>query len=303
MTAPAAAPADTTAVEDLLYTVTGLTATEFVDDKSEAIGLNHPQAVVTFSTAAPTTAPTTGPTAAPATGPAPMSVTLGGYASTGKKDLFAATEDGSVVKVAASVLESLNKTPLDLRDKTVLDVDPTAVASVSITTETSPTTRPTTAPTTAPTVAPRTVVLARRPPKPLAMGPARPTTGPSTGPTTGPATAPAAVVTEWTANGADADDAKVTALLTQLHPLKAEKYLAASAIAAPARRFTVTVTPKTGAPVILHVDEARPRPEPGRHRQRPDVQPAGHDGHRPGRRVQAGNALTLVRQSGHEWHE
>ena len=230
--APQPMPADSSAVDDLLATVLNLTPVSFVDDPAGVRGLNHPNDVVSFSTAAPTTAPTTGPAA--------TVVTVGGYDDVQKKNVFVSLSDGTVVTVAATVLDSLNKTPLDLRDKSVVDVDPAAVTKVEIATETTATTRPTAQPAVT-----RTVVLTRRPPKPVVMGP---TTHATTAPTTAPTTV-------WMVNGGDADDAKVTSLLAQFHPLKADKYLATSAITNPARRFTVTLTRGSAAPVVIQIDD------------------------------------------------
>ncbi len=226
MVAPTPMPADTSAVEDLLATVLNLTPVSFVDDPADAVGLARPTDVVTFSTAAPTTMPTTGP--------APTVVTIGGYDDVQKKNVFAALSDGTVVKVAATVVDTLNKSPLDLRDKTVLDVDPAKVTRVEIATATLAASRP---------AVTKTLVLTRRPPTPAVLGP-----------TTHPATAPAAATTTWQVDGADADDAKVTALLGQFHPLKADKFLPASGVVQPARRFTLTLTAGS-PPVVVHLDD------------------------------------------------
>ena len=237
--APTAVAADESAVSELLYAVTGLTASGFVDDKSQATGLAHPTVVVSFNTAAPTTAPTTGPT----TGPAPTVITLGSYDNVQKKNVYASTSDGTVVKVSASTLESLNKSALDLRDKAVVDVDPAKLTAVSIAVETTATTQPTTRPAST-----KTVLLTHRPAKPPVLGPVKPTTGPTSAPTTKPST-------EWTVDGVDADDAKVAALLAQFHPLRAEKFLAASAIKTPDRRFAITLTSNGAPPVVVHIDD------------------------------------------------
>jgi hypothetical protein len=244
---PTPTAADTTAVEDLLSTVISLSPVSFVDDPVGAMGLKKPSAVVSFSTLAPATQPSTKPT----TGPAPTVVTFGSYDGVQRTNVFAALSDGTTFKVAASTLDSLNKTPLDLRDKSVVDVDPAKVKSVTIAIETTATTQPTTKPAVT-----KTIVLTRRPPKPVVMGPVLPATKPTTRATTGPTSAPApAPPTVWTVDGTDADDAKVTALLAQFHPLKADKFLAASAITNPARRFTVTFVTGAGVPVVVHVDE------------------------------------------------
>jgi hypothetical protein len=234
MVSPEPATADSSAVEDILSAMIYLTPVSFVDDPSDAVGMNHPTDVVSFSTAAPATQPST-------TGPAPTVVTIGGYDDVQKKNVFVSLSDGTLVKVAASVLDTLNKSPLDLRDKTVVDVDPATVTRVEVATDTAATTQPVKA------AASKTVVLTRRPPKPVVMGPS---TKPTSGPTTAPTTAPATV---WTADGGDADDAKVNALLAHFHPLKADKYLAASAITNPTRTFTVTLTSGSNPPVIVKI--------------------------------------------------
>ena len=206
---PQPMPADASAVDELLYAVINMTPVSFVDAPSAAQGLTRPAAVVSFSTAPPSTQPTTGP----ATVPAMTTVTFGGYDDVQKKNVFASLSDGTVVKVAASVLTSLDKTPLDVRDKAVVDLDPAKVTAVTIATETTAATQPASGPAST-----RTIVLTRRPPKPLLVGPARPTTNPTTGPASAPATTPAVPSTDWTVDGAPADDAKVTALLAQFHP-------------------------------------------------------------------------------------
>ena len=55
-----------------------------------------------------------------------------------------------MVTVAATSLDAFRKTPLDLRDREVLDVNPDAVSRMSITKETAPATQPTTQPATQP---------------------------------------------------------------------------------------------------------------------------------------------------------
>ena len=241
ITAPKPAPADATAVDDLLYAVTGLSASAYVDDPAAvATGLSRPQIAVAYSTAAPTTAPTSGPS----TQPAMTTVTLGNYATVEKADVYATVSNGPTVKVAAATIESLNKTELDLRDKVVLDVDPAKVTQLTIAVETPATTQPAAHPASV-----KTVVLTRRPPKPVMMGPVRPTTGPASR----PATAPVKPATVWTANGADADDARITTLLDELHPLRADKFLADSVVKNPDRRFTVTIVTGSSPPTVVHV--------------------------------------------------
>ena len=117
MLKPTSMPVDSSAADDLVSTVINMTPVEFIDDPSQALGLNRPVDTVTFSSAAPSTQPAT-------TMPGAVTVIFGGYDDLAKKNVFAQTPDGTIVKVAASVLDSLNKKPVELRDKTVLDIDP-----------------------------------------------------------------------------------------------------------------------------------------------------------------------------------
>ncbi len=233
---PTPMAADATAVDGLLATIINLTPVSFVDDPADAVGLAHPADVISFSTAAPTTQPA-------ASQPVATVVKIGGYDDVQKKNVFAALPDGTVVKLAASVLDTLHQTPLDLRDRTVADVDPAKVTTVTIAVETAATTQPAAKPAVT-----KTVVLTRRPPKPAVMGPALGTTKPATAPA-------AAAQSTWvlTSDGsADADDAKVATLLADFHPLKADKFLAASAVTNPARRLTITLA-GGAAPVVVHI--------------------------------------------------
>ncbi len=236
---PTVMPAEQFAVEDLLSAVLNLTPVSFVDDASQAIGLNKPADVVSFSTAAPSSQPTTAPVAGMET------VKFGGYDDLEKKNIYVQLPDGSVVKAAAGVLDSLNKKPMELRDKTVVDLDPEKVERVVIAINQPATTQPVAA------VSNRSTTLERRK-KDNMVGPVLNAT---TKPTTGPSTAPAAPASTWVLAGTkpvDADDAKITALLAQLHPLKADKFLESSSTTQPSKQYTVTLT-LTGqaAPAVL----------------------------------------------------
>ncbi|HLL89501.1 MAG TPA: DUF4340 domain-containing protein, partial [Tepidisphaeraceae bacterium] len=213
ITQPQPMPADTSAVSDVLLAITGLRALAFESDAEQVTtALGPPRVTVQYSTEAPATQPA-------ATQPAAMkSVTLGRYADVLKKDVLATSTDlPGVVRVSASTIESLSKRPLELRDKKVLDVDPERVATLTVRTQASAATQP--------AVTPREVTITRRPPAvPAVMGPAEPTTGPST---QAAATQPAA--SKWVVTSpvdAQADDAAIDALFADLHPLRAEKFLA-----------------------------------------------------------------------------
>jgi hypothetical protein len=212
MVKPTTMPAEQSSVEDLVSAVVNMTPVEFVDEPSPIMGLKNPQATVTFSTVPSSTQPTTQPAVTPM--PGGVTVLLGGYDGVQMKNVFAQLPDGSVVKVAASVLDSMNKKPFELRDKTVADLDPATMSKVVIEMNQPATTQP----TTMPAVATSTVLIRKH------KAATKPVIGPTLA-TTSPAP-PAG--SDWEVSGAksvDADDAKVTAMLGHFHPLKAESYL------------------------------------------------------------------------------
>jgi hypothetical protein len=129
----------------------------------------------------------------------------------------------------------------------------------------------TTKPTTKP--ASKTSVSLKRRHEAVALGPSLAATKPATKPattasatqaSTAPATTQATTqaatqpVTKWqVAAGSDlkdADDSKVDTLLTQLHPLRAQKYLDAAPTTQPTATYVVTVTTQAagGAPAKTH---------------------------------------------------
>jgi hypothetical protein len=234
---PSQMPADQSSVEDLISTVVNMTPVEFVDDTSLVMGLNHPNATVSFSTAAPSTQPAT-------TMPNAVTVVFGSYDDLEKKNVFAQIPDGTIVKVAASVLDGLNKKPLDLRDKTVFNLDPATVTQMAILMNQPATTQPTTQPAMM-----KTTTLIRRK-KDVQIGPVLATTGPSSKPTSAPV-----VKTDWQVAGdklADADDSKISALLGQFYPFKADKFLERPTTDAMVRQFLVTFTTSGGtAPTVV----------------------------------------------------
>src|SRR5207237_556925 len=101
--------------------------------------LTDPRLTVSFTSHPPT------PPATQATQPVQTVVKFGRYDDVLKRNVFAQVSGHpEVVKIPASSLESLNKTPLDLRDRTVVDVDPTQVTRVAVHRTVAATTRPAT---------------------------------------------------------------------------------------------------------------------------------------------------------------
>jgi hypothetical protein len=143
-------------------------------------------------------------------------------------------EPGTIVKVSASSLDQFKKKPIELRDKRVLNIDPQTVTKISIAIDKPATTQPTTQ-----EAVQKNVVLERN--KQINAMPTTvpgiqealaattgPSTGPSTGPTTLAATKPAEPPSKWkltSKDNADADDSKVESLLSELHPLRADKFI------------------------------------------------------------------------------
>ena len=215
LTRPMVLPADAATVEDLTAAVINMRVVEFMDHATPSMGLDKPQAVVTFSTTAAMAQPTTMATIS-ASLPDAVKVVFGGFDDVNMQNVFARIPDGTIVKVPVSVLNALDKKPMDLRDKAVVDIDPAKVVKITIATEQMPTTQPM---KIAP-LPPMPVVLVHRQKTP-------PTTNPTTMPAMGPVL-PQGPKTEWAIAGAtqtDADDSKVSALLGELHPLHVEKYL------------------------------------------------------------------------------
>lgn len=231
---PRQMPAESSEVSDLTWAITGLSATEFVEESDIPAPLRPNSAsnlTVAFSTQAPATQPA-------ATQPAMTAIRFGGYDNILKKNVYVATSDGLLAKVPATSLETFrSKTALDLRDRRVLDVTPANVSSISIVSENLPTTQP-----SATQPASRTEVVIERKKQQLAMGPAVPPTQP----TTQPATQPALPPSDWTIASAsppvDASQAEIEGLLNQFNPLRADKYLdGPMPTTQPTARYVVTI--------------------------------------------------------------
>src|SRR2546422_7326782 len=83
----------------------------------------------------------------PATQPQGLTIKFGRYDSMLKKNVMAMTSASpAIAKVQATILETLGKRPLDLRDKRALTIDPAQVSHVSIVSDLAATTQPTSRP-------------------------------------------------------------------------------------------------------------------------------------------------------------
>ena len=233
ITQPSEMPAEESEVSSLLMGLTDLNAAEFVANPQSpsAYGLTTPMATVQFTTGSPTTAPAT----APASQPAPTTIAFGRYDSVLQKNVYAQVNNGPIVTVSASSEATFTKTALDLRDRKVVDIDPTAVEKISLKRNRIATTQPTSRP------AEETEFALTRRKETLTIGPVLPSTQPAT---TQATTEPASTqpASKWIVDsGGDAVDASVDALLTAVHPLKADKYLDHGPTTQPADDYVLTI--------------------------------------------------------------
>ncbi len=220
VTSPMPMPADGMTVSDLIMDATSLNAAEFVDGDvaSPLFGLTDGvSTVISLST--------TGASTQPATQPAPVKIAIGRADILGKTLFATVVGSNVIVKVPKSSLAFLEKKPLDYRDKQVVDIEPKSVNKLKVSIDRPATTRPTTKPAEK-----RTTIVSRRPP---------PATMPAT---TQPSTMPAPSVWIAAGNAADASDTAVEAILSSLHPLRAEKFVES----APTSGTTITFTLETG---------------------------------------------------------
>jgi len=251
-------PADSTAINDLLTTLTSLRATDWIAKDSPDVSkarFDKPLMTVSFATPAPkpTTPPTpapaaaSGPSAAPvaASKPAPQpvwtSITFGQYEDVSKEKLYARVSDSqAVVKVAATAFDTFTKKPLDLRDRKVADILPDQVSKLSIQTEFpgGP------APSATPVPPKKTFVSIERR--------KQTTPDPAAKPGTPPAPPSWALLTE---PKGDADDDAIKALLADLHPLTVTKYLEVLPPSTPVATHTLNLTTEGpgGTPVTNHL--------------------------------------------------
>ena len=239
ITSPEKIPAEASAVTDLLGQLTGLKATSFVDDSAEgADAMKTPALSVSFSTQAPSTQPAATQST---TQPAMTTIAFGDFDLLKKHVYVKVSDSPFVARLNASALDAFQKKPLDLRDKKVLDVKTEEVSRFTIVTENPSTTKPATKPATN-----AEVVVMRR--KEGGTGvPFLPTTAPATPRAGDKLVLPATLVKKsaWvlgTDGGkTDADDADANALLTALHPLRAEKYLEKNPATQPAKSYRIIV--------------------------------------------------------------
>ncbi len=285
---PKAMPADAMAVSDLLTTITSFSANSFVaEDMKEAreYQLDRPTMTIAFSieplATQPLTAASTGPTR-PTTRGAQTVIRFGRYEDITKKNVFAAVSDqGPVVTVSATTLDSFRKTPLDLREKKVLDIDPEHVSELSLLSDRPAATQPITRP------AERHETIIRRRIESAIAGPPMPATQPATAPSTAPTTQlsgtqpstnpstaavtqPAAPPSKWmlvSEPRGDANETRMDALLQSLHPLKAQKFLEKSPTTQPAKTWLLRIhsEPAGGKPagaIELHLSDLGPDSPP-----------------------------------------
>jgi hypothetical protein len=264
--APTAMPADSGEVNTLLSSITGIRADEFADETAAASsgsGLDKPRITVTLSSVAPATQPTTQPTAPPAGSTTVL--TFGQPTDIeGEKIWVKVSEPASVAKASftqASLDKLLTATPLALRDRKVLTIDPEKVTKLSLNIEKAATTQPTTREAST-----SSVVLERTKQQ---MGPVEPTTAPATMaaiPTTGeattqastqPASQPVEPPSKWnlaSKGGADADDVKVDDLLRELNPLRVDKYNETTPATQPSATVTLTIETTDARHEIRFID-------------------------------------------------
>jgi hypothetical protein len=163
-------------------------------------------------------------------------IALGRYEDIRKQNIYATIVGSNVIaRVPATILESIKKQPLDLRDKKAIDIEPADVTEIRLSADKSATTQPTTKPAIK-----KEIVLQLRPPEATSA----PTTAPTTGPSTKPSTKPA--LSKWLVRemgtSISADDGKVASLLADLHPLRADKYLATAPTTRPVAQYALRIT-------------------------------------------------------------
>lgn len=226
VTAPTSFAADPAAVTDLLAAVINAQTVDFVAEDAaapEKYGFDQPEAVITLFSAAPAPQPATQPTTAVHT-----TLKLGRYDGVLEKNVFATIEGSpSVVKIPADVLHAVVKSPLELRDKRVVDLKPADVTRIALTIDRSPGKSEV-----------KQVVIDRKH-APLQAGPPLPASQPT-------ATKPAESPVQWESKSDPAmtiNDARVETLLANFHPLHAESFVeSAPATTQPATRYELTIT-------------------------------------------------------------
>jgi hypothetical protein len=254
ITEPVEMPAEKTEVDDIVFGLTGLRAAEFVSENptdAPMYELDRPRVIATLGPPPATTLPVgiAAPTSQPAatSQPAPVVIKFGRYDDILKKNVLVMTSQSqAIAKVPATILDTIRKTPLDLRDKRVLDIDPSQVSAITVNQDIAATTKPTSKPAVQKEIVIKRhkEVAATRVTQPATRQAA--TSSPSTtrvaATQPAPATQPAA---KWEIAGEAkrANDGKVDSLLNQLHPLRTRKYLEkAPPTTKPAGTYVVKIT-------------------------------------------------------------
>ena len=106
----------------------------------------RPEAVSPFTTAAPSTQPAATQSAGETELPGGQTIRFGGYKDILKSSLFASLGGKDVAVVATTAEKSFEKTPLDLRNRDVMDIAPDRVSSFTVAINKPATTQPTTQP-------------------------------------------------------------------------------------------------------------------------------------------------------------
>ncbi len=201
-----------------------------------------------------------GPTPAPTSQPASLVIKLGRYDDLQKKNVLATSSQVPVIaKVGTAIIDTINKKPLDIRDRKALDIDSAQVASIVITSDIAATTKPTSRP------ASKTAVAINRRHVTTDAGDDARVGSVHAGDGTGDIARDDEIDDHQSchdardaacrdparhqmgsrhrrAAGKPADDAKVDMLLSQLHPLRATKYLEPSAATTqPSATYSVTI--------------------------------------------------------------
>jgi hypothetical protein len=237
---PKAMPADSSTVSDLTFAITGLNAAEFVSEdaaSAASYGLDQPVLTVKFSTAPPATQPADTPDESKTT-----TLAFGRFDDILKKNVYASISGSpSIVKVPATSLDAFRKTPLALRNKKVLTIDPDAVTSFSIESNLPATTQPTTREASS-----RDVRIERH----ISTAAETPATSPTTAPTTAEADLPAWIFAGSTES--KVRESKVNAFLAALNPLEAAKFLETAPPADSADTYLVNVTTEAAGAKAVH---------------------------------------------------
>lgn len=263
---PQALDADMREVGDVVSAVTTLRAEEFLDASSPLMAgarFDRPMATVKLWKDVPATQPATMPVGAdatilPATQPAPAAtIVFGQFADISREKILVRV--GDTVAKAAVTKENWEKigeaSILSLRDRKLLDIEEGKIKSIQIVTDTIATTRPTTKPAAKNVVKlVRTVTPATKPATTQTTQPATTQAAPPT-----PSVPPLPPIIKWVLEvegkpAATVDQPKLSKLLGDLRPLRAQKFIAKSPVTQPADTITVTIVTDEKTHTIKYSD-------------------------------------------------